>query len=191
MDLINLFTQSLIYLTKKNMEHSDDERLNRAPGRRATRSQSRAGTPPRATSRRLSLFSPSQVLDYASDMSKAINVGREQLRETQLRWTMVKTDINQLRERVRLPQNPADFQRTHPSPSLENLIRLTNEKDTFFTGLSNEADNFDTQINHVTEQFDRMCTESAEVRRQLLATEYSQLQRGAAGSPNRQRNYMF
>ena len=166
------------------MSSSDEPRRG---GRR-----SRTATPPRIEAGRMSLFRPSPVLDYATDMARTINEGRDQLRETQLKWTMVKADINQLQERLRLPQDPADFQRTHPSASLQTLTRLTNEKNTYFAGLTTETDNFDSTINTITDHFDRMSTESADVRRQLLATEYNQSKRSTATRPaNQQPRYPF
>ena len=129
---------------------------------------------------RFSVFPGSTpVLAYASDFARTTDVARNQLRDTQLRWTMVKADVSHMRRRcIDMPNNPQDYRNIYPSRSLETITRLTNQRSQCYEQLSTAVATFDATMNEVTERFETISREANDERHHILETEYNDSARG-------------
>ena len=137
---------------------------------------------------RFSVFPGSTpVLAYASEFARTTDEARNQLRDTQLRWTMVKADVSHMRRRcIDMPNNPQDYRNIYPSRSLETITRLTNQRSQCYDQLSTAVATFDATMNEITERFETMTRDANDERHQILETEYNDSARGQGargGSP--------
>ena len=139
----------------------------------------RVHTPPHRETR-FSVFPGSTpVLAYASEFARTTDEARNQLRDTQLRWTMVKADVHHMRTRcIDMPNNPQDYRLLYPSRSLDTITRLTNQRTLYYDQLSTAVATFDATMNEVTEWFETISREANDERHHILETEYNDSARG-------------
>ena len=154
----------------------------------------RPATPPRPNvDFRFSTFEPSPVLQFANDFTATTNTGRMQLRDTQRKWSMVRSDLNQLQERMQYGHNPADLARQYPSESLNRFTAFADERQQDYQRLMDKKNDFDDAMNQVTNNFERLSYRADNALDTLHTSEYSRHTRDVNRAADRMqpRRYNF
>ena len=160
----------------------------------ADRYDGRPATPPRPNvDFRFSTFEPSPVLQFANDFTATTNTGRMQLRDTQRKWSMVRSDLNQLQERMQYGHNPADLARQYPSESLNRFTAFADERQQDYQRLMDKKNDFDDAMNQVTNNFERLSYRADNALDTLHTSEYSRHTRDVNRAADRMqpRRYNF